>query len=120
MSENLPRGHEMQRTLAITTVGRKSGRKHQTTIEFAVDENGRLFISTRDARRDWVRNALKNPSVEVTIGGVTRKIKALPLNSDEDKAGLVKLYRKKYLGAKLYGLFFPKYRPPQCFELKPE
>ncbi len=85
MSAGWLMGYEKQQTLRITTTGRMSGRKHQTTIWFVVDVNGRLFVSTRDASRDWVRNVLKDASVEVTIADVTRKMKAFPLTSDEDK-----------------------------------
>ncbi len=120
MSAEWPNAYEKQGTLNITTIGRRSGRRHETTIWFAADENGRLFVSTRDERRDWVRNVLKNPSVEVTIAGVTRKMKAIPLTSDEDKEHLAKLYRKKYLAAKLYSLIAPRYRSPLSFELKSE
>ena len=86
----------------------------------AADSDRRLFISTRDAKRDWVRNVLKNPSVDVTIAGSTRKTKAFPLTSDEDKQHLAELYRKKYFVVKLYSLVARQYRPPQSFELKPE
>lgn len=119
MSAGWPIGYEKQRTLRITTTGRRSGKKHQTTIWFAVNQNGRLFVSTRDARRDWVRNTLKKASVEVTVAGVTRKMKAFPLSSEEDEEHLGKLYRKKYLSARLFWLI-TRYRPPQSFELQPE
>lgn len=120
MSIELPDDYEKQRTLKISTCGRKTGRPHQVTIQFAVDSDGRIFIATRSAQRDWVRNVIKNPSGEVTIAGVTQKMKAFPLTSDDDKQHQTELYRKKYLALKLYSLAAPRYRAPQSFELKPE
>jgi deazaflavin-dependent oxidoreductase (nitroreductase family) len=91
----------------ISTIGRKSGSRHNTTIWFAVDNDGRLLIATQDNRRDWVRNAIKNPNVEVTIDGVTRKMVVTPLKTDAEKLRVQDLYTKKYLLAKLGGLFAP-------------
>jgi deazaflavin-dependent oxidoreductase (nitroreductase family) len=68
MHTELPAGFEKKRTLRISTIGRRTGRRHDVTIWFAVDFDGRLFIATGDGRRDWVKNVMKNPSVEVTIG----------------------------------------------------
>lgn len=53
---------EKGRTLRIATMGRRTGRRHEVTTDFVVDD-GRLFVVTRDPKRDWVRNALKNPLV---------------------------------------------------------
>jgi deazaflavin-dependent oxidoreductase (nitroreductase family) len=107
MNTNWPTGYEKQGTLTISTIGRRTGRKHDTTIWFAVDIDGKLLIATQDKRRDWVRNAMKNPSVEVTIGDVTRKMKVIPLGTDSDKQHVNDLYAKKYLAARFGRLFMP-------------
>lgn len=74
MDTEWPVEYEKESRLTISTIGRKTGRRHDVKIWFAVDKDRRLLIATQDTRRDWVRNALKNPSVEVTIGEVTRKM----------------------------------------------
>ena len=56
-----PVGYEEQGKLRISTIGRKTGKRHDATIWFAVNKDGRLLIATQDKRRDWVRNAAKNP-----------------------------------------------------------
>jgi len=120
MNMEWPTGFEKKPTMKISTIGRRTGRPHQVTIQFVVDENGMMFITTANAKRDWVRNAIKNPSVEVTIAGVAKKMKAVPLPSHEDQGWLLELYRKKYLVLRLYTLIRPRYKPPSGFELKPE
>ena len=120
MSLEWPIGFEKKPTMKISTIGRRTDRRHQVTIQFVVDKDGRMFIITANAKRDWVRNAIKNPSVDVTIAGVARKMKAVPLASDEDQRWLLELYRKKYLLLRLYSLIMPRHKPAMSFELKPE
>ena len=56
-------------TSRITTRGRRTGKPHTVTIWFVV-EGTTLYLGTLNARRDWVRNAQKNPGVELDIGGL--------------------------------------------------
>ncbi len=100
-----PVGYGKEKTLRISTIGRKTGRTHTTTIWFAVGTDGRFYIATRDWRRDWVRNAKKTPLVDITIRNVTRKMRLVPLKSDSEKNHVTDLYRKKYLLARVGGLF---------------
>ena len=114
-------GFEKKGTLKISTIGRRTGRKHDVTIWFAADNDGRPFIATADTGRDWVKNAMKNPSVEVAIGGTTRRMKVLPLRTDSDKQYVNDLYAKKYLSARLGRLLKPKgFARYGAFELQPE
>lgn len=116
-----PAGFEKQGTLRISTIGRRTGRRHEVSIWFAVDSDGRLFIMTRDKRRDWVRNVMTNPSAEVTISGVTRKMNVLPLKTDADRQHVNDLYAKKYLSARIGRLLMPKgFAQQDAFELRPE
>ena len=122
MSTEWPTGFERHGTLKISTVGRITGMRHEVKIQFALDTDGRFFIATRDKRRDWVRNIVKNPSVEVTISGVTRKMKVLPLKTDLEKQHVSDLYAKKYPLARLGRLFERPTGSAQydAFELRPE
>jgi deazaflavin-dependent oxidoreductase (nitroreductase family) len=122
MSTEWSAGFEKQRTLEISTVGRRTGIRHEVKIQFALDADGRLFIATRDRRRDWVRNVMKNPSVEVTISGVTRKMKILPLKTDLEKRHVSELYAEKYPLARFGRLFERSTDSAQydAFELRPE
>jgi hypothetical protein len=57
-----------QRTVEITTTGRRTGNPHTVTVWFAV-EGDTLYLSTLDPTRDWVRNAQKTPAVRLDFGG---------------------------------------------------
>ena len=56
-------------TCRITTRGRRTGRPHTRTIWFVVEDTV-LYLATLNARRDWVRNAQKNPDVELDLGSL--------------------------------------------------
>ena len=121
--KNWPDGYEKQATLKITTVGRRTGQRHEVTIQFVADD-GKLLVTTRDSRRDWVRNVLKNPAVEVTIGEVTWKMTASVVKSDSEQATARNLYQRKYplarLSQKIGSLFKAGGKPQPIFELRPE
>jgi deazaflavin-dependent oxidoreductase (nitroreductase family) len=102
MRAEWPVGFERKGTLRISTIGRRTGRRHDVTTWFAVDDDGRFFVATQDTRRDWVKNATKNPSVEVTIGGATRKMEIFPLKTEWDRQHVNDLYAK---GFAHYGAF---------------
>ena len=123
MEASWPVGYEKQGKLMISTIGRKTGKKHDATIWFAVNKDGRLLIATQDKRRDWVRNAAKNPTVEVTIGGTTRRMIVVPLDSEADIRQVNDLYAKKYLLGRIGQLFAPftrkRFAHSGAFELKP-
>jgi len=54
-------------TCNITTRGRRTGRPHTRVIWFATEDTV-VYLGTLNARRDWVRNAQKNPDVELDFG----------------------------------------------------
>ena len=56
-------------TCRITTRGRRTGRPHTRTIWFVVEDTV-LYLATLNARRDWVRNAQKNPDVELDLNSL--------------------------------------------------
>lgn len=50
----------LERTIDITTIGARSGRPHRIEVWFYV-YNGRQYLSTTPAKRDWYANLLVNP-----------------------------------------------------------
>jgi len=54
-------------TCRITTRGRRTGKPHTRIIWFATEDTV-VYVGTLNARRDWVRNAQKNPDVEFDFG----------------------------------------------------
>jgi deazaflavin-dependent oxidoreductase (nitroreductase family) len=59
---------EGEKTLQLTTRGRRTGKPHVVTIWFLVD-GATLYVMTRDPQVDWVRNVTKTPDVVVEVGG---------------------------------------------------
>ena len=56
-------------TCRITTRGRRTGKPHTRIVWFAVEDTA-VYLGTLNARRDWVRNAQKNPDVELDLGAL--------------------------------------------------
>ncbi|MCX6056309.1 MAG: nitroreductase/quinone reductase family protein [Chloroflexi bacterium] len=53
--------------LLLTTIGRKSGKKRITPLQYEIIENKYVFGAARGAQADWVQNILKNPLVEIQV-----------------------------------------------------
>jgi deazaflavin-dependent oxidoreductase (nitroreductase family) len=60
MDEEVKEALERDRTIDITTTGRKTGQPRRKEIWFHNLE-GRLFITGTPGRRDWYANMLANP-----------------------------------------------------------
>jgi deazaflavin-dependent oxidoreductase (nitroreductase family) len=56
-----------RQTLRLTHYGRKSGRPYEVTIWYLVDD-GRLYLVSANAARNWVRNVKVRPAVSLRIG----------------------------------------------------
>jgi len=54
----------------LVTTGRKTGKEHAVEIR-AVLYQGKFYFSRRNPDSDWLKNALKNPSVKVQYLGET-------------------------------------------------
>jgi deazaflavin-dependent oxidoreductase (nitroreductase family) len=59
-----------RQTLTLTHYGRKSGKPHDVTIWFVLDDD-KLYIGTANVNRQWVRNVQKTPKIRLSIGGET-------------------------------------------------
>jgi deazaflavin-dependent oxidoreductase (nitroreductase family) len=65
--------------LLLTTTGRKTGRQRTQPLLYAPAGDGYAVIASKggaDAHPLWFRNLQANPQVEVTIGRVTRQMRA--------------------------------------------
>jgi deazaflavin-dependent oxidoreductase (nitroreductase family) len=66
--ERLRRAGDRQ-TLSLTHYGRKSGRPYEVTIWYLVDnDNGRLYLVSANANRNWVRNVKVRPAISLRVG----------------------------------------------------
>jgi deazaflavin-dependent oxidoreductase (nitroreductase family) len=60
MDEKIKQALKQDRTIDITTTGRKSGEARRKEIWFH-NLDGRLYITGRPGRRSWYANFLENP-----------------------------------------------------------
>jgi deazaflavin-dependent oxidoreductase (nitroreductase family) len=86
-----------KRFLLLTTVGRKSGRPHQTVIEvvFHDPESGAYTIASGwGSKSDWYKNLKKTPRVMVAVGLRKFEATAKQLESDEAEKLLLNYAQK--------------------------
>ena len=60
----------------LTTIGRRSGRRHEIEIWFAsAPDGGTLYLlSGGGTGADWVRNLIANPGADVRIGEESHRV----------------------------------------------
>jgi F420H(2)-dependent quinone reductase len=56
-----------KQTTRLTHSARKTGKRHEVTIWFVLDQ-ANLFIGTANVNRQWVRNVQKTPKIKLPIG----------------------------------------------------
>jgi deazaflavin-dependent oxidoreductase (nitroreductase family) len=95
MDASSPEWYDKATRLRISTVGRTSGKQHEVIVDF-VSEEGSMYITGVRNNRDWIKNILRNSDVEVTIKDITKKMVANLVQSEEKRASVQKLYKKKY------------------------
>lgn len=71
LDEKVRRALENDRTIDITTIGRKSGKPRRLEIWFH-NLDGRLFITGSPGRRDWYANLRANPHFTFHLKGSER------------------------------------------------
>jgi deazaflavin-dependent oxidoreductase (nitroreductase family) len=85
----------------LTTVGRRSGKRHTVEIWFA-RENGTLYVlSGGGDTADWVRNLRRTPTVRVRIGSRTVAARAREVATPDEDALARRLLDEKYMGWKM-------------------
>jgi len=52
----------------LSTKGRKTGKAHAVELR-AVFYSGKIYFSRRNPDSDWLKNAIANPEVSVTMSG---------------------------------------------------
>jgi deazaflavin-dependent oxidoreductase (nitroreductase family) len=68
MDESVKRALERDRTIDITTIGRKSGLPRRVEIWFHHLE-GRLYITGQPGQRNWLANLMANPEFTFHLKG---------------------------------------------------
>lgn len=84
-----------KQTTKLTHYGRKTGKPHEVTIWFALDDDT-LYISTANVNRQWVRNVQKTPQIRLSIGGETFEGAARFLTDRAEHERAMAAIRRKY------------------------
>ncbi|MGB6059985.1 MAG: nitroreductase family deazaflavin-dependent oxidoreductase [Microthrixaceae bacterium] len=72
----------------LTTTGRRTGRPHRIEIWYARDGDVLYLLSGGGGSSDWVRNLVKEPSVQVEIGDLIHAARARVIDGggEEERA----------------------------------
>jgi deazaflavin-dependent oxidoreductase (nitroreductase family) len=84
-----------KQTLNLIHYGRKSGKPYQVTIWFAVDGE-KIYLSTANVERQWVKNVRKTSSVRLLIAGETFDGQARFLTDPKERDRAMAMVRRKY------------------------
>lgn len=84
-----------KKTTRLTHYGRKTGKPHEVTIWFVL-ENDRLYIGTANAKRQWVQNVQQTPNIKMIIGDERFDGTARFLNDRSEHERAMAAIRKKY------------------------
>jgi len=82
-------------TLRLTHYGRKTGRPYHVTVWFAVDGDS-IYLTTMNRGRQWVRNAMKTPRVQLQIGAESVDGTIAPVTELTEKRRVYALLSRKY------------------------
>lgn len=85
----------------LTHYGRKSGRPHEVTIWFLVDGDA-VSLGTGDKRRQWVRNVLADPAVQLRVCTEVFAGDVTPVTTPAEIARVVELLKHKHWLARPY------------------
>src|SRR6202162_3841099 len=84
-----------KQTTTLTHYGRKTGKPHEVTIWFVLDDD-KLYIGTANVNRQWVRNVQKTPKIRLSIGGETFDGNARFLTDRAEHERAMAAIRRKY------------------------
>ncbi len=70
------------RFLLIETVGRRTGKRHQTPVGFERAGDGSLYVGAGAASAHWAHNLLVRPTCRASVDGTTHTYRAEPLAGD--------------------------------------
>jgi deazaflavin-dependent oxidoreductase (nitroreductase family) len=83
-----------KQTTRLTHYGRKTGKPHEVTIWFVLDD--KLYLGTANVNCQWVRNVQKTPRVKLSIGSETFEGSAHFLTDRAEHEHAMAAIRRKY------------------------
>lgn len=80
--------------VTLTTVDER-GHEAETSL-WVVDVDGVTFLRAGDPDSDWLRNLRAHPDVTLERGGVTREVRAVPVDDASAISAVDRAMRRKY------------------------
>jgi deazaflavin-dependent oxidoreductase (nitroreductase family) len=88
---------DREREAAITTIGRRSGRKHRVVVWWAAGSSAVIYVMAGyGPRTDWARNAVSGTGTLVQIGRQRFAANARVLSPGAEHADAARLLARKY------------------------
>ena len=100
MNDDVTRALEQDRTIDITTTGRKTGRPQRKEIWFH-NIDGRLFITGTPGRRDWYANLVACPEFTFHLKQSVRAdlpARAVPITDEAQRRDIFVIIHQKLGG----------------------
>ena len=94
VAERLKRNSNKQ-TLRLTHYGRKTGEPYEVTIWFIVEDD-KIYLTTGNVNRQWVRNVKRTPRVRLSVGGEMFDGEARCLSDPGEQDRVMPMVRRKY------------------------
>ncbi|MFG1886049.1 nitroreductase family deazaflavin-dependent oxidoreductase [Micromonospora sp. NPDC049102] len=76
---------ERQRTVDITTTGRRSGQPRRTEI-WRYQAGGRYWLTGSPGARDWYANVLAHPEFTLHLAGLDVQVRGRPVTDPDERA----------------------------------
>ena len=89
---------DMNEYVYLTTTGRRTGNPHTIEIWYAVHSGSVYLMAGGRERSDWVRNLMKQPSVQLRAGETTCAATARIVTESEEDALVRRMLAAKYQG----------------------
>jgi deazaflavin-dependent oxidoreductase (nitroreductase family) len=84
-----------KQTTWLTHYGRKTGKPHEVTIWFVLNDD-KLCLGSANVNRQWVRNVQKTPKIKLSLGGETFEGNARFLTDRAEHERAMTAIRRKY------------------------
>jgi len=109
-----------EKTINLSTTGRKSGKLHTRPIWFVVDGATIVVQAGKDGKTDWYKNLQKNPKVQLRQGAYHFIATATPVTDAAEADRIHKLFTDKYTMAWIGSFVGSSFGSGRPVVLKPE
>lgn len=96
MAADFVKALQRREEIAITVVGRRSGRKITLPVWFVVQGRNLWLLPVRGSQNQWFRNLRANPALTVRAGRARAAFRVRPTRDRRIVRAVVRRFRDKY------------------------